>query len=49
VDGGAHGAFTREAVVALKIGLSYDLIKEELPSVNAIMTRKDELPGGLQV
>ena len=50
VDGGAHGAVTREAVVALKIGLKLrDLLKEEIPSINVIMTReRDELPGGLQ-
>jgi len=50
IDGGAHGAFTRESVLALKIGLKLrDLLKEELPSVNVLMTRdRDELPGGLQ-
>lgn len=50
MDGGANGAVTREAIVALKIGLKLrDLMKAELPSVNVIMTRdRDELPGGLQ-
>lgn len=49
-DGGAHGSFTREAVVALKIGLKLkDLLQQEIPSVNVMMTREsDELPGGLQ-
>lgn len=49
-DGGAHGSFSREAVVALKIGLKLrELMKQEMPSVNVIMTREnDELPGGLQ-
>ena len=48
-DGGAHGSTTREAVVALKIGLKLrELMKAELPAVNVIMTReRDELPGGL--
>src|SRR4051812_5124232 len=48
-DGGAHGAITREAVVALKIGLKLrDMMKQELPDINVIMTReRDELPGGL--
>jgi N-acetylmuramoyl-L-alanine amidase len=49
VDGGAHGAITREAVVALKIGLKLrDLMKAEMPDINVLMTReRDELPGGL--
>lgn len=49
IDGGAHGAVTHEALVALKIGLKLrDLIKEELPDINVLMTREsDELPGGL--
>ncbi|CAN5806108.1 hypothetical protein BH10BAC3_BH10BAC3_30670 [soil metagenome] len=49
LDGGARGAVTREAVVALKIGLKLrDLMKAEIPDVNVLMTReRDELPGGL--
>ena len=49
LDGGARGAVTREAVVALKIGLKLrDLMKAEMSDVNVIMTReRDELPGGL--
>ncbi len=49
-DGGARGAISREAVIALKIGLKLrDLMKTELPDVNVLMTReRDELPGGLQ-
>jgi N-acetylmuramoyl-L-alanine amidase len=49
LDGGAHGQVTREAVVALKIGLKLrDLMKSQLPDINVIMTReRDELPGGL--
>ena len=50
MDGGAHGQVTREAVVALKIGLKLrELMKAELPEINVLMTReRDELPGGLQ-
>ena len=49
IDGGAHGSVTREAVVALKIGLKLrELMKAELPDVNVLMTReRDELPAGL--
>lgn len=49
IDGGAKGSFTREAWVALKIGLKLrELINQELPDIKVIMTReKDELPGGL--
>lgn len=49
IDGGAKGSFTREAWVALKIGLKLrDLLNEQLPDIKVIMTReKDELPGGL--
>ncbi len=49
IDGGAKGSFTREAWVALKIGLKLrELLNQQLPEINVIMTRtKDELPGGL--
>ena len=49
VDGGANGTFTREAWVALKIGLKLrELMNKELPDIKVLMTReKDELPGGL--
>ena len=49
IDGGANGSFTREAWVALKIGLKMrELLKQQLPDVKVLMTReKDELPGGL--
>ncbi len=49
-DGGAHGQISREAIVALEIGLKLrDALKKELPDVKILMTREeDELPGGLQ-
>jgi N-acetylmuramoyl-L-alanine amidase len=49
VDPGAKGQFTREAWVALKIGLKLrELLNKELPDIKVLMTReKDELPGGL--
>ncbi len=49
IDGGANGSFTREAWVALKIGLKMrELLKQQLPDVKVLMTReRDELPGGL--
>lgn len=49
-DGGAKGAVTREAVLALKIGLKLrDMLKKELPNSNILITReRDELPAGLQ-
>lgn len=49
IDGGAQGSFTREAWVALKIGLKMrELLKQQLPDTKVLMTReRDELPGGL--
>jgi N-acetylmuramoyl-L-alanine amidase len=49
-DGGAQGSVSREALIALKIGLKVrDMLKAELPSSNILITREtDELPGGLQ-
>jgi N-acetylmuramoyl-L-alanine amidase len=49
LDGGANGSFTREAWVALKIGLKLrELLNKEMPEIKVLMTReKDELPGGL--
>jgi N-acetylmuramoyl-L-alanine amidase len=49
VDGGAQGSYSREAVLALEIGLRLrELIQTEMPDVKALMTREsDELPGGL--
>ncbi len=48
-DGGAHGAVSTEAQVALEISLRLrDMIKAEIPDINVLMTReRDELPGGL--
>ena len=47
IDVGAGGDFSREAVVALEIGLRLrDILQKELPGVNVLITReRDELPG----
>ena len=47
--GGAQGSVTREAILALKIGLKLrDMLKSELPDTKILITReRDELPGGL--
>jgi N-acetylmuramoyl-L-alanine amidase len=49
IDGGAQGSYTREAWVALKIGLKLrELLNQQCPDIKVLMTReKDELPGGL--
>ncbi len=46
-DGGAKGAISREAVLALEIALQVnDLLKKEMPELNVLMTREtDVLPG----
>jgi N-acetylmuramoyl-L-alanine amidase len=47
-DGGAQGAISREAILALEISLAIrEMMLKEMPEVNVIMTReRDELPGG---
>jgi N-acetylmuramoyl-L-alanine amidase len=46
-DGGARGELSREAILALEISLRVrDLMKQEIPDLNVLMTREqDELPG----
>lgn len=46
-DGGARGSISREALLALEIGLQVrQLMKQELPDLNVLMTREDDrLPG----
>jgi N-acetylmuramoyl-L-alanine amidase len=46
-DGGAKGTISREAVLALEISLRVrDLMKKEIPELNVLMTREqDVLPG----
>lgn len=46
-DGGARGEISREAILALEISLRVrDLMKQEIPDLNVLMTReRDELPG----
>ena len=48
-DGGANGRNSREAIVALNIGLKlYELMKKEFPDLNILITRdQDVLPGNL--
>ena len=48
-DGGAQGAVSREAIIALEISLRLrEIMKKELPDVNVLITReRDVLPGGL--
>ncbi|HSC55308.1 MAG TPA: N-acetylmuramoyl-L-alanine amidase [Phnomibacter sp.] len=48
-DGGANGQLSREALLALEIGLQVrDLLKKEMPELNVLMTREtDILPGNL--
>lgn len=50
LDGGARGSVSREAIIALEIGLRVrDLLKEQLPDLNVLMTREsDVLPGPVQ-
>jgi N-acetylmuramoyl-L-alanine amidase len=47
-DGGAQGAISREAIIALEIGLKLrNMMKAEMPELNVLMTREsDDLPGG---
>jgi N-acetylmuramoyl-L-alanine amidase len=49
VDVGAGGKYSREAMVALNIGLKlFELMKKEMPEINVLLTRdKDILPGNL--
>lgn len=49
IDGGARGKYTREAIVALQIGLKLrEELAKEMPELNVLLTRdKDVLPGGL--
>lgn len=46
-DGGAKGEISREAILALEISLRVrDLMKQEIPDLNVLMTREqDVLPG----
>lgn len=46
-DGGAKGEISREAILALEISLRIrDLMKQEIPDLNVLMTREqDVLPG----
>lgn len=48
VDGGASGKYSREAIVALEIGLKVKtLMTEQVPDIKVLLTRdRDVLPGG---